>query len=276
MSRTGGQAVTARADGFGAGKITANITGCGLGLAGTGTRRDVACTENTLLVSHLGRYPECDVIRPAEPPQGSHTELLSSSGCSSHGPGNRRHRAVPRGQRHPPAPRTPLPRTAHLTRERGRLGRTPAKGARRHAGSPSHGRILSAPVAAATRPIVGVTVSGPPTTSPPASLERRLALRNRYPLRQPRGLCGRVLLVTSARTGELPVGDATVTRGPAAARSRQERVLKQNRDFEEFYAANYGRVTAMVAAVLGDRGVPRATRFPRRSAPSSSTVPWAT
>jgi RNA polymerase sigma-70 factor, ECF subfamily len=29
--------------------------------------------------------------------------------------------------------------------------------------------------------------------------------------------------------------------------------LKQKRDFEEFYRANYGRVTALVAAVLGDR-----------------------
>jgi RNA polymerase sigma-70 factor, ECF subfamily len=29
--------------------------------------------------------------------------------------------------------------------------------------------------------------------------------------------------------------------------------LKQNRDFEEFYKANYGRVTALVAAVLGNR-----------------------
>jgi RNA polymerase sigma-70 factor, ECF subfamily len=29
--------------------------------------------------------------------------------------------------------------------------------------------------------------------------------------------------------------------------------LKQARDFEEFYAANYGKVTALVAAVIGDR-----------------------
>jgi RNA polymerase sigma-70 factor (ECF subfamily) len=29
--------------------------------------------------------------------------------------------------------------------------------------------------------------------------------------------------------------------------------MKQARDFEEFYAANYGKVTALVAAVLGDR-----------------------
>jgi DNA-directed RNA polymerase specialized sigma24 family protein len=35
--------------------------------------------------------------------------------------------------------------------------------------------------------------------------------------------------------------------------SGQERVLTQARDFEEFYAASYGKVTALVAAVLGDR-----------------------
>lgn len=29
--------------------------------------------------------------------------------------------------------------------------------------------------------------------------------------------------------------------------------MKQARDFEEFYAASYGKVTALVAAVLGDR-----------------------
>jgi RNA polymerase sigma-70 factor (ECF subfamily) len=29
--------------------------------------------------------------------------------------------------------------------------------------------------------------------------------------------------------------------------------LERNRDFEEFYAANYGKVAALVAAVLGDR-----------------------
>ena len=29
--------------------------------------------------------------------------------------------------------------------------------------------------------------------------------------------------------------------------------MKQSRDFEEFYAANYGRVTALVTALLGDR-----------------------
>jgi RNA polymerase sigma-70 factor, ECF subfamily len=42
-------------------------------------------------------------------------------------------------------------------------------------------------------------------------------------------------------------------RGPAALRSHQERVLKETREFEEFYAANYGKITALVAAVLGDR-----------------------
>ena len=35
--------------------------------------------------------------------------------------------------------------------------------------------------------------------------------------------------------------------------SHRERVLKQARDFAEFYAANYGKVNALVAAVLGDR-----------------------
>jgi RNA polymerase sigma-70 factor, ECF subfamily len=30
-------------------------------------------------------------------------------------------------------------------------------------------------------------------------------------------------------------------------------VLKQSRDFEEFYSANYGRVTALVTALLGNR-----------------------
>jgi DNA-directed RNA polymerase specialized sigma24 family protein len=34
---------------------------------------------------------------------------------------------------------------------------------------------------------------------------------------------------------------------------RLERVLKQTRNFEDFYAANYGKITALVAAVLGDR-----------------------
>ena len=29
--------------------------------------------------------------------------------------------------------------------------------------------------------------------------------------------------------------------------------MKQNRDFEDFYAANYGKITALVAAVIGDR-----------------------
>jgi len=29
--------------------------------------------------------------------------------------------------------------------------------------------------------------------------------------------------------------------------------LKRSRDFEDFYAANYGKITALVAAVLGDR-----------------------
>jgi RNA polymerase sigma-70 factor, ECF subfamily len=39
----------------------------------------------------------------------------------------------------------------------------------------------------------------------------------------------------------------------SASSSHRERVLKQARDFEEFYAANYGKITALVAAVLGDR-----------------------
>ena len=29
--------------------------------------------------------------------------------------------------------------------------------------------------------------------------------------------------------------------------------MKQSRDFEDFYAANYGKITALVAAVIGDR-----------------------
>jgi RNA polymerase sigma-70 factor, ECF subfamily len=33
----------------------------------------------------------------------------------------------------------------------------------------------------------------------------------------------------------------------------QERLMKQAQDFEEFYAANYGKVTALVTAILGDR-----------------------
>jgi RNA polymerase sigma-70 factor, ECF subfamily len=49
------------------------------------------------------------------------------------------------------------------------------------------------------------------------------------------------------------VVDAAVTRGPGAARTRSERVLEQSRDFEAFYAANYGRVTALVAALVGNR-----------------------
>ncbi len=28
--------------------------------------------------------------------------------------------------------------------------------------------------------------------------------------------------------------------------------MKQSRDFEDFYAANYGKITALVAAVIGD------------------------
>jgi RNA polymerase sigma-70 factor (ECF subfamily) len=47
--------------------------------------------------------------------------------------------------------------------------------------------------------------------------------------------------VTSVRSG-------SPRRGPA-----EERALKRNRDFEEFYAANYGKVAALVTAVLGDR-----------------------
>jgi RNA polymerase sigma-70 factor (ECF subfamily) len=47
--------------------------------------------------------------------------------------------------------------------------------------------------------------------------------------------------VTSVRTGRS-------RRGPA-----EERLLERNRDFEEFYAANYGKITALAAAVLGDR-----------------------
>jgi RNA polymerase sigma-70 factor (ECF subfamily) len=35
--------------------------------------------------------------------------------------------------------------------------------------------------------------------------------------------------------------------------SRGERLMTQARDFEEFYAANYGKVAALAAAVLGDR-----------------------
>ena len=35
--------------------------------------------------------------------------------------------------------------------------------------------------------------------------------------------------------------------------SHGERMLKRARDFEEFYAANYGKVNALVAALLGDR-----------------------
>lgn len=35
--------------------------------------------------------------------------------------------------------------------------------------------------------------------------------------------------------------------------SRAERVLKQAREFEEFYAANYGKIVALITAVLGDR-----------------------
>jgi hypothetical protein len=58
----------------------------------------------------------------------------------------------PRGRRRSPASRTPLPRTAHPTREPGGLGGTPGKGARHHARYPYHGRILSAPTPSATRP----------------------------------------------------------------------------------------------------------------------------
>jgi RNA polymerase sigma-70 factor (ECF subfamily) len=64
-----------------------------------------------------------------------------------------------------------------------------------------------------------------------------LALLNRYPQRQPWSRRGRVLLVTVM---------------PGRQRGL-ERGLKQTRDFEDFYAANYGKITALVAAVLGDR-----------------------
>ena len=74
--------------------VTTSVTDRKLSVTCIEPRSGVASTKDGLIAGHLGGYPERDVIGPAEPPQRSHTELLSSSGCSSHGPGHRRHRAV--------------------------------------------------------------------------------------------------------------------------------------------------------------------------------------
>jgi RNA polymerase sigma-70 factor, ECF subfamily len=77
------------------------------------------------------------------------------------------------------------------------------------------------------------------------------ALSDRYLRPQPDALRERVLHMAAKAAGS----DAPWTHAGAATRfyRHEERALRQEHEFADFYQANYGKITAVVAAVLGDR-----------------------